>query len=499
MGQPTLSSTPAAPKQHVVGDLDVDALALTRPRTPKGLVRETRRIAALGRRFADEVARPLALDLELRSFEQPDEVSWDLVRKCNEWGLYTLFVPKIFGGSGASLSALAHFNEEVGAACLGIANVISVHNLGVACLAVSGNTRLARRVLREVTEGERTGEPCLISVSVTEPGAGTDLQELELAARGAVTTRATRVEGGYVVNGTKVFTSSGHFATWDVLYTCTDPSRPAETMVVLMVRKDMKGFSLGGHEDKLGQRACPASTLVFDECFVPDDLVLMDHRSIGDFTDQPVRDVMVRHFDFWLCMSRAAIAAWGVAAARGAYDVALDHANRTTLDGKPMVRHEWVQCRLTEMYANMRVARLAYLDAMAANPLYTLLESRPVYYANRFTPRPVFRSLIGPLLDRPVASRMTSRLLFGSRFDNSLCVGLSSMAKFTASELGARNAQMALELMGAAGTRHHRGAEKILRDVKLLQIYEGTTQLNRLDTFKTLIAPSAPDSHPFED
>lgn len=479
---------------------DDDALALTRsPRVPSALIRETRRIVEFSRRFADEVATPLALDLERRTFEEPDLVSWDLVKTCNEWGLYTMFVPKLFGGSGASLSALAHFNEEIGVACLGISNVISVHNLGVACLAVSGNTRLARRVLDEVKEGERTGEPCLISVSVTEPGAGTDLQELELSDRAAITTRAVKVDGGYIVNGTKVFTSSGHFATWDVLYTCTDPKHPAETMVVLIIRRGTKGFSLGKHEDKLGQRVCPASTLMFDNCFVPDDQVLMDQHTIAEFTDDPVRDVMVRHFDFWLCLSRAAIAAWGVAAARGAYEIALDYANKNELDGKPMIRHEWVQCRLTEMYANVRVGRLTYLDALAANPLYALLESKPVYYAMKFTPRAVFRRVLGPLLDRRATTRLTSKVLLGRRFDQSLCVGLSSMAKFTASELGAKNCQLALELMGVAGTRHDRRVEKILRDVKVLQIYEGTTQLNRLDTFKTLIAPLAPDSHPFED
>jgi acyl-CoA dehydrogenase len=200
-------------------------------------------------------------------------------------------------------------------------------------------------------------------------------------------------------------------------------------MVVLMVRRGTKGFSLGGHEDKLGQRVCPASTLTFENCFVPDDQVLMDQHTIAEFTDDPVRDVMVRHFDFWLCLSRAAIAAWGVAAARGAYEIALDHANKNELDGKPMIRHEWVQCRLTEMYANARVGRLTYLDALAANPLYALLESKPVYYAMKFTPRAVFRRVLGPLLDRRATTRLTSKVLLGRRFDQSLCVGLSSMVE----------------------------------------------------------------------
>jgi acyl-CoA dehydrogenase len=284
------------------------------PRVPKAMIRETREVVDLARRFNEQVARPLSLDLERKSFADHDFLPWDLAEKCNQWGLYTAFIPKVFGGKGYNLSSLAYFNEEVGSVCLGIANVISVHNLGVACLTVSGNTRVARTVLKEVIDGEKSGTPCLISVSLTEPGAGTDMQDIDLMNEGVIGCRATKVDGGYIVNGTKVFTSSGHLSTWDILYTCTDPKRPAETMVVLAVRRGTKGFSLGTFEDKLGQRVCPASTLNFDDCFIPDEFVLMDAQSVSEFTDRPAREVYARHFDFWLCMSRSAIGAWGTAA-----------------------------------------------------------------------------------------------------------------------------------------------------------------------------------------
>jgi alkylation response protein AidB-like acyl-CoA dehydrogenase len=468
------------------------------PKQPKGMIKETRRVVALARKFNDEVARPLSLDLDRRTFTDHDELPWGLVEKCNEWGLFTAFVPKVFGGKGYNLPSLSYFNEEVGSVCLGIANVISVHNLGVACLTVTGNTRVARRVLNEVRHGEKTGVPCLISVSLTEPTAGTDMQDLDLIDRGSIGCRATRVDGGYIVNGTKVFTSSGHLSTWDVLYTCTDPKRPAETMVVLAVRKGTKGFSLGRFEEKLGQRICPASTLQFEDCFVPDDLVLMDARSIATFSDASAQDIYRRHFDFWLCMSRGAIGAWGTAAARGAYEAALSYADETVLDGKPMINHEWVQCRLAEMYANVRLSRLAYLEATQANPLYNLLQSKHVYYTLKHLPAQVF-NVLGPLLDKPAASRLTSKFLLHRDIDQSLCVGLSSMAKFAGGELAIKNCQMALELMGANGLRHEQRVEKILRDAKLLQIYEGTAQLNRLDTFKTVIAPASLQAKVFVD
>lgn len=469
------------------------------PAVPKSMIRETADVVRLARDFNEQVARPMALDLEKQTFADHDYLPWDLVDKCNAWGLYTAFIPKMFGGKGYNLSSLAYFNEEVGSICLGISNVISVHNLGVACLTVSGNTRVARTVLREVIDGEKSGNPCLISVSLTEPGAGTDLQDIDLMDKGSIGCRATRVDGGYVVNGTKVFTSSGHLSSWDILYTCTDPKHPAETMVVLAVRKGTKGFSLGTFEDKLGQRVCPASTLNFDDCFIPDDLVLMDARTLSGFTRRPAREIYARHFDFWLCMSRSAIAAWGTAAARGAYEAALEFANEVALEGKPMISLEWVQCRLTEMYANVRLGRLAYAESMNANPLYNLLQSKPVYYAQRYLSPKLLDTVVGPLLDKPRVSRLVSRFLLDRDIDQSLCVGLSSMAKFTAADLGMKNCQMALELMGSRGLRHEARVEKTLRDAKLLQIYEGTAQLNRLDTFKTLIAPASPLAQMFVD
>jgi alkylation response protein AidB-like acyl-CoA dehydrogenase len=77
--------------------------------------------------------------------------------------------------------------------------------------------------------------------------------------------------------------------------------------------------------------------------------------------------------------------------------------------------------------------------------------------------------------------------------------GWGSLAKFSATDIGMRNCHMALEMMGQAGLRHDRGAEKILRDAKLLQIYEGTNQLNRLNLFKCLIAGDIPQAVVFDE
>jgi alkylation response protein AidB-like acyl-CoA dehydrogenase len=474
------------------------------PRMPKAMVRETEEVIALARKFNDEVARPVSLELDRKTHEDPDYLAVELSKKANEWGFYTLWIPKIFGGKGYNMPSLSYFLEEVGSVCVGISNVIGVHYLGVAATMMLSNTRIIRKVMSEVVEGEKTGEPCLISYCITEPAAGTDVEEVDLEAKGRLGCHAQKVKGGYIVNGSKIFISNGHLSTWNVVYAYTDLKRGADTKVALMVKKGMKGFSLGTHENKMGQRACPASVLNFEDCFVPDELVAVDTESLKFFTKKSPRDMNMRHIDYVFSLSRAAVCAFGIGAARGAFEAALKYANETEIDGKPMVTYEWVQCRLAEMYANVRLGRLAYQEANYANQhrgAYNLLQMKPIYYYLKFLPLAYFDKVISPLLDIPIATWILSKWYFDwqKQEDQHLTTGLASMAKFTGTDMGVKNCQMALELMGRAGLRQDNGAEKILRDAKLLQIYEGTNQLNRINLFKSIISPASPKATFFEE
>lgn len=186
------------------------------PSMPGRMVREAQEALALARRFNDEIARPLGVKLDRTTREDPAYLPLELMEEANRRGFYTMWTPRIFGGKGCSLPSLSYFMEEVASACLGIANVIGVHYLGVAGLTAAANPGLANRILREVADGERTGRPCLVSLAVTEPLAGTDVEEVELLDRGRVGCQAKPVRGGYVVNGAKAFISMGHVSTWTV-------------------------------------------------------------------------------------------------------------------------------------------------------------------------------------------------------------------------------------------------------------------------------------------
>lgn len=474
------------------------------PRQPRRVVAESREVIDCARRFVAEVVRPLALDVDRATLADPDWLPWDLVRRANEWGLYTAWVPKIFGGKGWSMPTLSTFLEEVATECLGIANVIGVHYLGIAGLMMAGYTPAVARVMREVVAGERSGEPCIVALAITEPSAGTDVEEMELLERGRVGCHARRVDGGYVVNGTKIFISNGPVSTWTVVFAYRDLKRAADSMLTMMVRTGSAGFSSGRHENKMGQRACPASVLNFDECFVPDEQVIFSPERAARFSRHSPRELSMRYIDYIVSITRPAVGAFGTGAARGAYQLALAHAARTPLDGRPMIDHEWVQCRLAQMYANVRLARLAYVEGNLANAhrgVYNLLQMKPVYYALRWTPQWLFAHVVSPLVATGLGTWFLSKwyLDWQKPADQQLCTGLGSFAKFSCTDLGLRNCQLALELMGQTGLRHDAGAEKILRDVKLLQIYEGTNQLNRLNVFKNLIAPGCPGAQAFAD
>ncbi len=94
---------------------------------PAAIVKESRRIVKIARAFTEDVIRPNAAELDRRLAETPDHLPWSFVEKANEWGFYTLFVPKLFGGKGYNLSCVNLFLEELASGCLAMANLVGVH------------------------------------------------------------------------------------------------------------------------------------------------------------------------------------------------------------------------------------------------------------------------------------------------------------------------------------------------------------------------------------
>jgi alkylation response protein AidB-like acyl-CoA dehydrogenase len=459
---------------------------------PVDIKKETRKIIALARKFNKEVVRPHALLLDLKVQEDPNHIPWDFVEKANAWGFYTLWIPKLFGGKGTNQPSISIFLEEIASECLGMANLIAVHYLSFAAAVSTWNFKLLSRLCQDAANGERTGKPCLMSLAQTEPGAGTDVENTDLMNKGTVSCHARKVIGGYVVNGTKVFISNGHLSHWHIVVAYEDLNRPSETMMMLAVETGAEGFSLGRIEKKMGQKACPASEMMFNNCFIPDENVFYNADQWKIYKRSPAQTNM-QIMDYYLSGSRASVGALGVGVARSAFNAALDYAGKTTLNGRRMINLEWVQSMLAEMYSNIVLGRLAYIEANYASSLYGMskwITQKHIYYVMKYTPDYIYKKFLQPLLVKKSVTTLSRRLYFDLQKDAEInrTSGLSSLAKSVGTDLGLKNCNMALELMGQSGLRHDHRVEKCLRDAKLLQIYEGTNQLNRLNLFKCMIA-----------
>jgi alkylation response protein AidB-like acyl-CoA dehydrogenase len=470
---------------------------------PKGIINETKKVIAIARKFNEEVTIPGSLELDRKMHEDHDHLAWDYVQKAAEWGFYTMFLPKLFGGQGYSMSSMGFFLEEIASRCLAIANIIGVHYLGVTKVSSSWNIKIADRLLRDVVEGEKNGKPCLLSLAMTEPDAGTDSQNVEFMNTGNLRCHARKVDGGYVINGTKIFISMGHMSTWHLVHVYTDLNKAAENTVMLAVKTGDKGFSFGKIEKKMGQKGSVASELIFNDCFVPDENVCVDNTQIAKL-NRCCRDTNAQIFAYIWGASRMGVGSFGTGAARGGYEMALRFACENELDGRRMVDYEWCQSMLAEMYKNVALARLAYTEANYANGLdglMKILNHKPVYYMMKYLPVGLINGMNKWANAKPLNTWLMRKINFDMQTDAEIdrVDGWGSLAKVAGTDAGVANCRMALEIMGKAGVRQDHWAEKMLRDAKLLQIYEGTNQINRINLFKRLIARNCPGAKVFTD
>ena len=470
---------------------------------PKGMLKEIRKVVDMAARFKEEFVRPRALEMDRGLQEDHDHLPWEWVEEASRRGFFTLCIPKLFGGQGVCFPALSFFIEEIATECLGLANIIGAHYLGLGTLIVTWNLPLIARVCDEIVAGEKTGKACLVSLAMTEPTSGSDTPEPDLLDKGMVACHARKEGGGYRINGAKIFISNGHFSTWHMTVAFEDLKRPSETGVFLAVKTGAEGFRIAGKESKMGQLACPASELVFNDCFIPDDQVAMspDHTRRLSRTH---RQIYQRLFDDLCSISRAGVCALSAGAARGAYEDALNFAATSQKHGDYLINIEWMQCRLADLYQNVVIARLLHMETNYANGLYGVykpLQAKPVYYAVKYLPGPSLRWGLRVLLKCEWLVRIIRKILLESYNPAHIqrTAGLAALAKFCGSDAAVKNCQMAMEIMGKTGLRHASGAEKRLRDAKLLQIYEGTNQINRLDLFRNRIGRSMPQVRLHED
>jgi alkylation response protein AidB-like acyl-CoA dehydrogenase len=236
----------------------------------------------------------------------------------------------------------------------------------------------------------------------------------------AIKTRARRHGNRWVLNGTKQFITSGQHARIAIVFAVTDPDAGRKGISAFLVPTDSPGFRVSGIEHKLGQRASDTAQLVFEDIELTPDLML---GSEGE----GYRIALAN-----LEGGRIGVGAQAVGMARAAYEAALAYAREREAFGKPIIEQQAVAFRLADMATQIAAARGLVLDAAARRDA-------------------------------------------GER-----CVKEASMAKLFASEMAERVASDAIQIHGGYGYVADFPVERIYRDVRVCQIYEGTSDIQRL-------------------
>ena len=393
------------------------------------LTEEERLLGATAREFAERELAPGAVERD-----EAERFDRGLFARMGELGLTSAPFAEAVGGSGFSYVGWACVMEELGRADMAAAVTLSVHILAQFPVVTWGSDEQRARWLPAMQAGEALG-----AFALTEPHAGSDAA--------ALLTRAVRLSpagdelpadapadsaAAYRLHGTKIWISNAPEAERYLVFATLDPAKGAKAITAFLVEKGMPGFRFGAHEKKMGIRACPAAELVFDGCVVP-----AANRLGGE--GEGYRIALSA-----LGEGRISIAAACVGLAQSALERAAAYLQERTAFGAPLAEMQGLRFMIAEMARDVAAARLLTRSAAAAK-------------------------------DRgePLAEA-------------------SSLAKWTASDTAMRVATDAVQLLGATGYSRETGLERLMRDAKGAQIYEGTNQIHRLIVAEETLRRHAP-------
>ncbi len=379
------------------------------------LTEEQREIERVARDFAAAEIVPYSKQWDRDSYFEPT-----LVKKLGDLGFLGMLTAEEYDGLGVDTVTYLVALEEIAAADASVAVMMSVHNsLPTQMLSSFGTEEQKRRFLKPMARGELLG-----AFALSEPEAGSDAA--------ALTTQAVRDGRDWILNGTKSWVSSGPYAGVIMVQARTDSPtdrKGARGIGAFIVTPDLKGFSVGKKEDKMGLRASPTVQIVLDGCRVPDANLLGD-PSMGYV--YAMRS---------LNAGRLGIAAQALGIARAAFDAAVAYAAERKQFGQPIRDFQGIQFKLANMATRISAAR-ALLHAAARAK------------------------------DAGASSAKQA----------------ASMAKLFASETAMWVTTEAVQVFGGYGYVKDYPVEKLFRDAKITEIYEGTSEIQRIVIARELYA-----------
>jgi alkylation response protein AidB-like acyl-CoA dehydrogenase len=364
------------------------------------------------RKFAREEIAPGA-----RQWESDGAYPPELFPKLAALGLMGMTAPAAYGGSETDYVSYALAMMELAAADGGLSTIVSVQNsLVIGAIRDEGSDAQKQRFLPALCDGTSLG-----AFALTEADAGSDAA--------AIRTRARRVHGGYTLDGSKQFISSGKSAKLTLVFAVTDPAAGRKGLSAFLVPTDRNGYVVVRLEDKLGQIASDTAALSFENLLLEEDLRLG--------AEGEGYRIALAHLE----EGRIGIAAQAIGMADAALERAVGYAKERRSFGKPIMEHQAVGHRLADLAARLEAARQLVLHAAALKDA-----KRP-------------------------------------------CLKEASMAKLVASETAEVVVSGAIQTLGGYGYLEEFGLAKIYRDVRVCQIYEGTSDIQRMVIARKLANP----------
>jgi alkylation response protein AidB-like acyl-CoA dehydrogenase len=375
-----------------------------RPRGTNKILSETQQaVRDMVREFAQEQVRPNTFSYEAQGGYPPA-----LFQDMAQLGMMGMIAPPEEGGAGLDAVSYSLALMELAAADGALSTIVSIHNsLIVSALLGFGTAEQRACFLPDLVSGRFTG-----AFALTETDAGSDAAALR--------TRATRVEGGWQLDGAKQFITNGRTARVVIVFASTDPAAGKRGISAFLVPTDSPGYVVDKVEHKLGQGASDTCAIRFDALFVPDELVL----------GEPGQGYRIALSN--LEAGRIGIAAQCIGMADAALAIAVGYARDRHSFGKPIIEHQAVGHRLAGLAARLEAARQLVLHAA------TVKDS------------------------------------------GESCLQVASMAKLVASETAEEVVTGALQTLGGYGYLEEYGVAKIYPDVRVRHIYEGTSDIQRM-------------------
>jgi alkylation response protein AidB-like acyl-CoA dehydrogenase len=374
---------------------------------------EQRLVQRTARDIAERLLAPRAAARDVSS-----EFPVAELRELGKLGMLAIAAPEALGGGEAGTVAYSLAMQELARGDAAVAVAVSVTNMVAELIATHGSSELARRHVPRLA----SGEAICGAFALSEPEAGSD--------PAAMRTSATRTTGGWRLDGTKQWITSGDHAGAIVVWAITDPAAGHKGITAFVVPGGARGLTVSRLEDKLGLHGSSTAALVLDGVEVGD----------ADVLGAPGRG-------FALAMAaldggRIGIASQALGIARGALEAAVRYAGERVTFGQPIIKHQAI--------AGMLADAATWLDAGA---LMTL------------------RAAEAKQAQRPFSQ-------------------LAAMAKLFATEHAWKICDLALQVHGGFGYTRDFPVERALRDVRVTRIYEGTSEIQRIVIARNLLRGS---------